>query len=130
MNGDGLNLPAVDIEGLELATDLVDDRVVIRAGIAHVPLRFVRKLPDGVGVGIVEEQIRGAVVAIGNKGNVSANPHRVLVGRVDVRNLLDGSAGGVDDPKRRRIATAVLAPAAYSDIGESVGSIGQALTVR
>src|ERR1700728_3941681 len=130
MNGDGLNLSAFDIEGLELATDLVDDRVVIRAGVAHVPLRFVCELPNGVGVGIVEKQIRRTVVAIGNKGNVSADPHRVLVGRIDVRNLLERAAGGIDDPQRWCIAAAVLAPATYSDVGEGIGSIRQALTVR
>src|ERR1700722_4894681 len=108
MNGNGLNLSAVDIEGLQLATDLVDDRVVICAGIAHVPWRFVRKLPDGVSVGIVEEQIRGAIVSIGNKGDIIANPHRIFIRRIDVRDLLDGTTVGIDDPKRWYIPAAMF----------------------
>ena len=118
MNGNGLNLAAVEIEGLQLAADLVDDRVVVCAGITHVPLCFVRKLPNGVCVGVVEKQIRGAVVAIGNEGDVLADPHRILVGGVHVRNFLERAADGIDDPQRRRVAAPVLAPAAGPEIGE------------
>ncbi len=55
MNGNGLNLPAVEIDGLQLAADLVNDRVIVRAGVTHVPLCLVRQLPYGVCPGVVEK---------------------------------------------------------------------------
>jgi hypothetical protein len=64
-----------------------------------------------MGGGVVQEEIGGPLVAVGYDGDVAANPQRIEIGGVDVRNLLEGLGGGIDDPDGRSVPAAVLAPA-------------------
>ncbi len=47
-----------------------------------------------------------------------------------MRELFQRAAGWIDDPQRRGVAATMLAPAAGSRIGLSVGAVGKTLAVR
>ncbi len=129
VHGDELRTAAAEVERLELAADLIDHRVAVCAGTAHVPGRFVSQLPHGVALGLVQKQVRGALVAVGDEHDVVADPQRIAVGGVFVRNFLECPGARIDDPEGRRIAAAVLPPPARSGVCHDVRTIGQALAV-
>jgi hypothetical protein len=129
-DGYGMRLAAGNIQGLQLAGHLVDDAVLVRPGVAHVPLRLMGKLPDRVRGCLIEEKIRGTVVAVRYECHIVADPHGIAIGGIHMRDFLHLVAGGVDNPDWRSIAAPMLAPTAAARVGHDVRTICQAFTVR
>ncbi len=125
------------VERMEHAACLIDDPAALRGDVADIPVGLTGELGDLLACGIVAEDVRTGVPAVGQEIELAVHPHGVELGRAIARNVGLGAGGKVDQLERGGEPAAIAAPAIDAAgehrIARAAGHIGEdppALVIR